>query len=44
MSMIRKVELHFDADQEEKHSNLPKHVVLKVVFLFSPFRLLIMTC
>ncbi|CAI2358115.1 unnamed protein product [Caenorhabditis sp. 36 PRJEB53466] len=30
MSMIRKVELHFDAEQEEKHQNLPKHVVLKI--------------
>uniref|UniRef100_A0A8R1HQJ7 CHK domain-containing protein n=1 Tax=Caenorhabditis japonica TaxID=281687 RepID=A0A8R1HQJ7_CAEJA len=30
MSMIRKVRLHFDAEQEEQHENLPKHVVLKV--------------
>ncbi|CAL2051704.1 unnamed protein product [Caenorhabditis brenneri] len=30
MSMIRKVELHFNAEQEENHSNLPKHVVLKI--------------
>ncbi|KAF1749004.1 hypothetical protein GCK72_025471 [Caenorhabditis remanei] len=30
MSMIRKVELHFNAEQEENHPNLPKHVVLKI--------------
>ncbi|CAP25832.2 Protein CBG05337 [Caenorhabditis briggsae] len=30
MSMIRKVELHFDAEQEESQQNLPKHVVLKI--------------
>uniref|UniRef100_A0A1I7TRP0 CHK domain-containing protein n=1 Tax=Caenorhabditis tropicalis TaxID=1561998 RepID=A0A1I7TRP0_9PELO len=30
MSMIRKVELHFNAEQEESHQNLPKHVVLKI--------------
>lgn len=30
MSMIRKVQLHFDAEQELKHPNLPKNVVIKI--------------